>query len=190
MSRVSAHTVGPSPAPGRDTVRSLEARFGKVLTIPGAMAHSPLVLDAYAALQHGIAEHGTLDGRTRQAIALVVAAVDQYSYCQAAHTAGEKTAGLTEAEAIDTRRGSTSDVELQALLPVVREQMTDLGNVSDASGQAAWLPAGPTPSSPRSAAPARRASRGGPGRRWRSEYRRAAGPSRARSARARHRALR
>ncbi len=51
------------------------------------------MLDAYAALQHSIEEHGTLDGRTREAIALVVAAVDECSYCQAAHTLGGKAAG-------------------------------------------------------------------------------------------------
>lgn len=136
MTRVPVHTVGSAPEASRDNLKSLEARFGKVLNIHGAMAHSPLVLDAYAALQHSIAEHGTLDGRAREAIALTVAAVDQCSYCQAAHTAGGKAAGLTDAETIDARRGTSTDPKLQALLTVVREQMTDLGNVSDASWQA------------------------------------------------------
>ena len=136
MTRVPVHTVASSPEASRDSLTSLAAQFGKVLNIHGAMAHSPLVLDAYVALQHSIEEHGTLDGRTREAIALVVAAVDQCSYCQAAHTAGGKAAGLSEAETIDARRGTSSDPKLQALLTVVRGQMTDLGNVSDASWQA------------------------------------------------------
>ncbi|MGI8612566.1 MAG: carboxymuconolactone decarboxylase family protein [Nocardioidaceae bacterium] len=136
MTRVPVHTVDSAPEASRDTLKSLEARFGKVLNIHGAMAHSPLVLDAYAALQHSIGEHGTFDGRTREAIALAVAAVDQCSYCQAAHTAGGKAAGLSEAETIDARRGTSSDPKLQALLTVVREQMTDLGNISDTSWQA------------------------------------------------------
>ncbi len=46
---------------------------------------------------------------------------------------------------IDPCGGTSSDLELQALLTVVREQMTDLGNVSDGSGQAAldagWMDA-------------------------------------------------
>lgn len=50
-------------------------KFGKVLNLYGAVAHSPVVLDAYVALQHGIVEHGTFDGKTQQAIALLVAAV-------------------------------------------------------------------------------------------------------------------
>ncbi len=137
MTRVPVHTVDSAPEASRDTLKSLEARFGKVLNIHGAMAHSPVVLDAYAALQHSISEHGTFDGKTREAIALVVAAVDQCEYCQAAHTAAGKAAGLTEAQTVDARRGSSDDPKLQALLTVVREQMTDLGNVSDASWQAA-----------------------------------------------------
>ncbi len=73
MTRVPVHTVDPRPRPAANSLKSLEARFGKGLNIHGAIAHSPLVLDAYAALQHSIEEHGTLDGRTREAIALVVA---------------------------------------------------------------------------------------------------------------------
>jgi AhpD family alkylhydroperoxidase len=131
MTRVPVHTVDSASEASRDTLKSLEARFGKVLNIHGAMAHSPLVLDAYAALQHSI-----LDGRTQEAIALVVAAVDQCTYCQAAHTAGGKAAGLTEVQTIDARRGTSSDPKLQALLTVVHEQMTDFGNGTDASWQA------------------------------------------------------
>lgn len=137
MTRVPVHSVESAPEASRDTLKSLEAEFGKVLNVHGAMAHSPVVLDAYAALQHSIAEHGTFDTKTREAIALVVAAVDQCTYCQAAHTAGGKAAGLSEQDTIDARRGSSSDPKLQALLTVAKEQVSDRGNVSDASWQAA-----------------------------------------------------
>lgn len=40
-------------------------------------------------------------------------------------------------DAIDARRGTSNDPKLQALLTVVKEQICDLGNVSDASWQAA-----------------------------------------------------
>ena len=96
MTRIPVHTVESAPEASRDTLKQLESRFGKVLNIHGAMAHSPVVLDAYAALQHSISELGTFDAKTREAIALVVAAVDECTYCQAAHTAGGKAAGLSE----------------------------------------------------------------------------------------------
>jgi alkylhydroperoxidase family enzyme len=63
--------------------------------------------------------------------------VDKCTYCQAAHTAGGKAAGLSEQETIDARRGTSSDPKLQALLTVAREQISGLGNVSDAAWQAA-----------------------------------------------------
>jgi AhpD family alkylhydroperoxidase len=137
MTRAPVHTVESAPEASRDTLKSLEAQFGKVLNIHGAMAASPVVLDSYAALQHSIGEHGTFDPKAREAIALVVAAVDRCSYCQAAHTAAGKAAGLTEQETIDARRGTSADPKLQALLDVVKQQMADAGNVDDATFQAA-----------------------------------------------------
>ena len=137
MTRIPVHNVDSAPENSRDTLKSLEAQFGKVLNIHGAMAHSPVVLDAYAALQHSIAELGTFDGKTREAIALIVAAIDECDYCQAAHTAGGKTAGLTEAETVDARRGTSDDPKLRALLTLAREQISDRGNVTDATWRAA-----------------------------------------------------
>jgi alkylhydroperoxidase/carboxymuconolactone decarboxylase family protein YurZ len=90
MTRVPVHTVPSAPEASRDTLKAFEAQMGKVLNIHGAMAHSPVVLDVYASLQHSIAELGTFDGKTGEAIALTVAAVDQCAYCLAAHTAGGK----------------------------------------------------------------------------------------------------
>jgi len=54
------------------------------------MAHSAVVLQAYAAVQQVIAEQGTFDPATREAIALVVGTVDRCEYCQAAHTRGRQ----------------------------------------------------------------------------------------------------
>jgi len=83
----------------------LEARFGSVLNIHGEMAHSPAMLNGYAALQGAIREHGTFDPATREAIALAVAAVDDCSYCQAAHTVAGRAAGLSVEMTIAARTG-------------------------------------------------------------------------------------
>lgn len=108
------------------------------------MAHSPVVLDAYAALEHGLQELGTFDGRTREAVALLVGAVDQCTYCQAAHTLGGRRAGLTEQETIDARRGTSSDPKLQALLTVAEEQITTGVTSATRSGRRRSTPAGRT----------------------------------------------
>ena len=81
------------------TVRA--AAFGKVPNVHGAMAHSPAVMGTYVAVQRALVDCGTFDARTREVIALAVGNVDGCSYCEAAHTAGGKAAGLTEQETID-----------------------------------------------------------------------------------------
>ena len=137
MTRVPVHTVDSAPEGSRDALKALEAKFGKVLNIHGAMAHSPAVLETYAAMQRALQDTGTFDARTREAIALAVAAVDECSYCQAAHTAGGKAAGLSEQETVDIRRGQVADPQLDALLSLVREQTANTGHVQDSTWQAA-----------------------------------------------------
>ncbi len=87
MTRIPVHTVDSAPEGSRDTLKALEAEFGKVLNIHGAMAHSPAVLETYAAIHSVLQDTGTFDARTREAMALAVAVVDDCSYCLAAHTA-------------------------------------------------------------------------------------------------------
>lgn len=134
MPRIPVHTVGSAPAASRTELAGLESKFGKVLNIHGEMAHSPVVLQAYVALQQVIAEHGTFDGRTREAIALAVGNVDECSYCQAAHTAGGRAAGLSDDEMLQVRRdGVDFDAKLAALLTLAREMTANTGSVQDTS---------------------------------------------------------
>jgi uncharacterized peroxidase-related enzyme len=137
MTRIPVHTVDSAPEGSRDALKALESQFGMVLNIHGAMAHSPAVLETYVAIQRALQDKGALDKRLREVIALAVANVDDCSYCQAAHTAGGKAAGLSEQETIDIRRGQVSDPKLSALVTLVREQAANVGHVQDSSWQAA-----------------------------------------------------
>ena len=137
MTRIPVHTVDSAPEGSRDALKALEAKFGKVLNIHGAMAHSPAVLESYVAMQRVLADSGTLDKRLREVVALAVANIDECSYCQAAHTAGGKAAGLSEQETVDVRRGHVDDPKLQALVTLVREQASHVGHVQDTTWQSA-----------------------------------------------------
>jgi len=137
MTRIPVHTVASAPEGSRDSLKALQAQFGTVLNIHGAMAHSPAVLETYVAIQRVMRDVGTFDGPTREAIALVVANVDECAYCQAAHTAGGKAAGLTEQQTVDIRRGQVDDPKLSALLTLVREQTGHVGSVQDSTWQTA-----------------------------------------------------
>jgi uncharacterized peroxidase-related enzyme len=137
MTRIPVHTVDSAPEGSRDALKALEAKFGKVLNIHGAMAHSPAVLETYAAIQSALQDKGTLSAKLREVVALAVANVDECAYCQAAHTAGGKAAGLSEQETIDIRRGQVDDPKLAALVTLVREQAANVGHVQDSTWQAA-----------------------------------------------------
>lgn len=137
MTRIPVHSVDSAPEGSRDALKALEAQFGKVLNIHGAMAHSPAVLETYVAIQNALEDKGALDKKLREVVALAVANVDECSYCQAAHTLGGKAAGLSEADTIAIRRGQVDDPKLQALVTLVREQAAKVGHVQDSTWQAA-----------------------------------------------------
>lgn len=134
MPRIPVHTLEDAPEPTRATLADLSKKMGKLLNIHAEMAHSPVVLGAYAGMQESIARHGTFDGATREAIALAVGAVDECGYCQSAHTLGGKAAGLDADRMLAIRAGRpTGDERLDALLAVIREAARDVGNVDDAT---------------------------------------------------------
>lgn len=137
MPRIPVHTVETAPEASRDTLKTLEARVGKVLNIYGEMAHSPAVLNAYAAMNRAIDEHSSLDAATREAIALAVGSVNDCGYCQAAHTGAGRAAGLEADQMIQIRRGAVSDPRLGPLVSLVRQAAAAVGEVPDETWQAA-----------------------------------------------------
>jgi AhpD family alkylhydroperoxidase len=52
-------------------------------------------------IQEAIAEHGSFDESTQEAIALAIGATDNCDYCQAAHTCGALDAGWTVEESAE-----------------------------------------------------------------------------------------
>lgn len=132
MSRIPVHTLEDAPEGTRPTLEKLARRTGKLLNIHAEMAHAPVVLSAYAGMASAIAEHGSFDARTREAVALAVGAVDGCEYCQAAHTVSATRAGFDTAQTIAIRSGRIDfDDHLAALVSVVREAAGEVGEVSD-----------------------------------------------------------
>jgi AhpD family alkylhydroperoxidase len=138
MPRIPVHTLETAPSASLDGLKVIHDRFGKILNLQGEMAHAPIVLKAYLTLKQVIQDDGTLDARTREAIALTVAAVNGCHYCQAAHTLGGLAVGLTDAQTVAIRRGTVDfDPKLSALLDLVRDATERRGEVSDETWQAA-----------------------------------------------------
>jgi uncharacterized peroxidase-related enzyme len=138
MPRVPVHTTADAPERSREALLGLERRMGRLLNIHAEMAHAPVVLAAYQGIQTAIAEHGSFCAKTREAIALAVAAVDKCAYCQSAHTAGGQAAGWSVEETVAIRDGTAGlDPKLGALLAVAREIAASTGYITDATWQTA-----------------------------------------------------
>ena len=138
MPRVPVHTGDDAPEQSREALRGLERRMGRLLNIHAEMAHAPVVLAAYQGIQDAITTHGSFDAKTREAIALAVAAVGKCAYCQSALTVGGRAAGWSLAETVAIRDGTAElDRKLAALLAVAREIAGSTGNAPDAAWQAA-----------------------------------------------------
>ncbi len=138
MPRVPVHAIDDAPEQSREALRGLERRMGRLLNIHAEMAHAPVVLAAYQGIQQAIAVYGSFGAKTREAIALAVAAVDNCAYCQSAHTAGGQAAGWSLAETVAIRNGTAQlDPKLASLLAVARQIAGNTGYVADAAWQAA-----------------------------------------------------
>ena len=138
MPRIPAHTLDTVPEASREHAERLEKRMGRLMNIHAGMAHSPVVIAAYQGMQQAIAEHGTFDARTREAIALAVGNQNGCDYCQGAHTVSARKAGLDDEQILALRAGEVDfDPRLAALTEVARAAAADTGTVPEPAWQAA-----------------------------------------------------
>lgn len=138
MPRIPTRSLEDAPEGAQPYVQNLQRRMGRLLNIHAGMAHSPAVIGAYSGISKAIAEHGTFDARTREAIALAVGNQDECGYCQAAHTVSGRKAGLSDEQILAIRAGEVDfDPRLAALTEVAREAAANTGHVSDPVWQAA-----------------------------------------------------
>ncbi|MGY4542156.1 AhpD family alkylhydroperoxidase [Arthrobacter sp. UYNi723] len=138
MPRIPAHTLDSAPLGSKDIATHLQRRMGKFLNIHAGMAHSPAVIGAYGGISKAIADHGSFDARTKEAIALAVGNQNGCDYCQAARTVSARNSGLTDDQILAVRAGEVDfDPKLAAITEVAREAAARTGNVSDPVWQAA-----------------------------------------------------
>ena len=138
MPRIPVHTIETAPHESRDTLAAISKRMGKTLNIHAGMAHSPVVLAAYASMSGAVRQHGTFDARTREAIALAVGNENDCRYCQAAHTVSAKAAGLSEEQTIAIRAGRVDfDDKIASIVEVARQIASNTGTVSEEAWNAA-----------------------------------------------------
>lgn len=110
-----------------DTVKS---SMGAVPNLTKVMANEPAVLDAFLSLG-GALSKGSLDAKTREAIALTVAGANQCDYCASAHSAISQSLKVEQSEISQNLKGESADAKLTPLLQFAIAIVNKRGLVSD-----------------------------------------------------------
>ena len=128
---VNAETASPSTTALLGEVKS---KMGMVPNIVATMANSEATARAYLAFSGALAG-GSLPGKLREQIALVVGEANDCHYCVSAHSVLAGKAGANHSEILEARQGTAADAKSSAVLGFAKKLVVDRGNVSDADVQ-------------------------------------------------------
>ncbi len=130
MSDFVIHAIDTAPEGSRDALAEVEAKYGTVFNLFGALAESPVAVKAYKALGD-LFEQGTFTPPERQLLLLTISAENGCEYCVAAHSAGAAMAAL-DGQAIEAVRGDApiADARLAALQGFARDVVRQRGWLS------------------------------------------------------------
>jgi uncharacterized peroxidase-related enzyme len=131
MSRIGIPTRDEAPEAAKPILDAVNAQLGRVPNFFRAISTSPAVLSAHGAMGQALGR--TLDLKTRERIALAVAAVNGCEYCDAAHSyTAYNFAHLSPAEIALARTGGSQDPKAAAAVAFARKVAQARGKVTDA----------------------------------------------------------
>lgn len=106
----------------------VQKSLGRIPNLFGVFAHTPVALDAYLQLS-GITGKSRLSAAQREQIALAVATANDCDYCNAAHGALGKLAGLKPEQIVAARRAEAATPKDAALLGLAKRIVETRGKV-------------------------------------------------------------
>ena len=110
--------------------------MGRIPNMMRTLAHSPAALEMYLAMS-GALKGSTLSLKDQERLALSIARQNDCAYCDRAHTAIGKGAGLSEGEIAAAREGGAAEAKSQAILAFASAIVAREGKVTDAELAAA-----------------------------------------------------
>jgi uncharacterized peroxidase-related enzyme len=133
MSRINTPaSIGAAPAAAKPMLEAVKKQIGSVPNLFRVIANSPAGLEGYLGL-NGALSKGSLDAKTHERIAIVVAEINGCDYCLSAHTyLGKNVAKLDDAEITANRSGASNDLKADAALRFAVKVVNARGHVSDA----------------------------------------------------------
>lgn len=131
MSRLNVITADKANPEQEELLTAIQNQLGMVPNFLKVFANSPAALRAFLGL-HGIASEGSLDGATRERIALALAEQNACQYCVSAHSAIGRKAGLSGAEIEANRAGGSHDAKAAVAVKFARALAEHTGEVTTA----------------------------------------------------------
>ncbi|MET3471091.1 putative peroxidase-related enzyme [Novosphingobium sp. 1529] len=129
MSRITIPEIAAAPEGSQAALGAINAKLGRVPNFFRVLSNSPAVITAHAALNQGLGK--AIDLKTRERIALAVAAVNGCEYCDAAHSfTGHNFAKLSREEIDLARQGTSADPHAAAAVQFARKVAEARGKVS------------------------------------------------------------
>jgi AhpD family alkylhydroperoxidase len=131
MERYPVHTLDSAPEASKSPLRDVQARFGMIPNLAGAMATSPVLIQSFVGIfdkVHG----GSFTEPQIQTVLLTDAVTNACTWAVAFHTALGLQAGLDPADVEAVRAGrSPSDEKLGALSTVARTLIEKRGRLDE-----------------------------------------------------------
>ena len=132
MTSISIPSVESAPAASKPLLDAVHKQLGMVPNLMKVIAHSPVALEGYLALNGALAK-GRLDARLRESLALAVAEYNGCDYCLSAHSyLGLNVAKLSDADLSAARDGRSTDPRHQAALQFARRVAATRGHITPA----------------------------------------------------------
>jgi len=132
MTNFPVHTLDSAPETSRQALQSLQAAFGMIPNIAGAMATSPVLINSLVGL-FGNVHGGSFTEAQIQTVLLTDAVVNACTWAVAFHTALALKAGLNPMDVQAIREGRLpEDGKLAALSALARKMIETRGRVADA----------------------------------------------------------
>jgi uncharacterized peroxidase-related enzyme len=124
-------SIETSPAAAQPGLKAVNGMLGSVPNLFRVLAHAPAALDGYLAFSGALGK-GTLDHKTRERLALVVAEANGCGYCLAAHSyISANMAKISADEIAAARAGKSADAKTQAALVFAQAVVASRGHAKE-----------------------------------------------------------
>ncbi|WP_407148549.1 carboxymuconolactone decarboxylase family protein [Bradyrhizobium sp. ORS 86] len=131
MTRFPVHTLDSAPQASKASLRDVEARFGMIPNLAGAMATSPVLLQSFIGIFDKV-HAGSFSEPQIQTVLLTDAVTNGCAWAVALHSALGLQAGLDPADVAAMRAGrSPADKGLGALSTLARTLIEKRGRLNE-----------------------------------------------------------